>query len=449
MGVKITNILLDKNKYLYWIDKNINITLFIKSDKNEFLSKNIVVFWKKIDWKVNELLETKYNIFSEILLIDDIKLEKWIKHKIEILIPIKLFNFYWKNLIIKNFIKIQLWKWFWFYKINKEINPNIILENNNVDNLIIDKYNNNIIEEDTKNNFESVDQNNLFIKKRKKKQLNENFINPKRFFSWFFLWKSLREEWVNDADYIHKDIFKKINNNSLIIKFIWFLINSKIYNFIYKYMMLLPVFYIIFIIIIALLHNVIPKHITNLFIVDNWWDRFFIILWITLLFIILSMMISFLYSYLLSRSTYKFKFQTKVDIEQNFSSKLKWWNILITDILKYFKLTDNIYNMDYNVELWLSLYVFRSFSSPWSELGRIKFNDRILYINLFSKEDKWLFNLNDIKLNKNNYEELESLLPNTFWMDLANIYYELNFTFTSNYLPDINIFKEINLIFNK
>lgn len=119
MGVKISNIKLDKEKYVYWIDSNMILSFIIESDKNETIDKVVISYWYDFYWNLQEQIA-----FSSIIEEKD----KYANEKISFVIPIVFFNFNLNNLQVQNYIKINIKNWIIFNKDKETLFPNIIID---------------------------------------------------------------------------------------------------------------------------------------------------------------------------------------------------------------------------------------------------------------------------------------------------------------------------------
>jgi len=239
MGLKIKNVKLDKEKYIYWIDKNINLSFELYSDKNETIKNIYIYYW------YNFLLNT---VFKDKFIEKNISISSWDSKEFSFVIPVKFFNFNDWQIKVENYINISVYSGLFGSKIKEKILPNIIFDEKAYDfsNLFLTE---NILDSSSleyEDNNEYKDGNTKEYNISSKLDNNtEDFILIKRQFKGVLIWflTYIREynkyfdnylcKDLND-DYIHKDIYNKLKEN-IIVNIFDKLINSKIYCFIYKY----------------------------------------------------------------------------------------------------------------------------------------------------------------------------------------------------------------------
>jgi len=528
----IENIKLNKEKYYYWLDDNINLLFEIKSTKENNINNIICNYWCNFYWD-----KYKTQQFEEkIILEENNNYYTWEVKKYNINIPLKLPNFNKDDFKSENYIKISINKKFSIFDIKKIIFPKIILDNNilwlenfnnknhskdyyerKIEDLIIkdnEKEYINIqsditkikksitkiysnkkkkikewkeLEYNEKNNkllillneknklFKLVNENdrtkldNLYknlskqYNKEESKLILENIyklykvknINSynnliKLYLNKYFnnikeinYTKNIKNKQKNkliESDYIyikwfkrlirnkpidliHKDIYSEFKKN-----FIFYiydkLINSKVYNFFYRYAIL----FIIFSYVQTLIIRTNNEYYLYLILI------LFLIFTSSLLFWLLLMKII---KIIINKNIYNYKLHKEKDISNNIIDKFKNWNLLLSDIFKNFDI--KVWNeIDYNLKLTLSLYfqwVNIDYSRKWWSVNY--YNQKIYEILLFSNNWKWRFNYSKIEALKNNYNKLIKILPNSNNKNYAKIYYKIKFSFKSSYLPDI------------
>ena len=415
MGVKITNITLDKEDYLYWIDKNINLSFKLEADNpNQEVEEVYIDYWFNIicDWK------KKVKANNRIVIDKDVTLN--IEKQYNISIPIIIPNNKWNYTKIKNYIYIKLD----IPYLKEKINIKISFSPEEYKKLGIEK----VI------NYKNYKFNDLFINNDEKNFNNnfslksENKILLKTRFEWL-LFDSQEE------DYINLDILNKLKENSLKIRFIYFLLNSKIYRTIYKYIILIPIFFFVFILILPLLKNfsIIYSFPLN----DIIWNWLVISFLLCILILLFSKIIEKVYQSLLYKNVYNIKFNSFNDISNNINNKLKSWTLGVYDIFKKFDIERMNIPIDYKFSVRLDTYL-ESFEWTWRNVKQVV--DKLYWIELFNDQWNKLFDINNIKLVNNDYFKINNiLLPvlNEWWIEwTTKIYYKLAIDFKSSYLPN-------------
>lgn len=563
MGLKIKNIKLDKEKYIYWIDSNMILSFELESDKDGNIEEIVIFYWYNFYWK-----QQKHKASNDKINEKNTSIQKWINEK-SFSIPINFFNLNINNLKIKNYINIEIKNWFLNKNINEKLLPNIIIDENTywlkniifpnnisfwksseekIESLILKSNNieyekiiNEINEKEKRlreisrsffslepikwkeqwysflsdeiNNLNEKKVNFYIIKDNKKeifKELNEkkietiknwrekpieklldevnliqkkiyecysseneieynksinnfynnilidenkwdtsinispnieknksDFIIIKKHFKWFFTsWiDNILEENSLLADFIHKDIYNKLKENT-IIKIFDKLVRSEIYNSIYKYILIIP----------ALL---ITTWLLNSFILRIMFKNTFITAFFILFppfFIIISKLFEKFFEYKLKKSIYNFKLVDKKTIENNLKNKLINWKLEILDLIKKFDFKVQRNNMTYNFAISINLNIWTYHTTSWMESRQTLYHDYILYnLTLFDYTWKWYFDLNKIKLLNNNYNNLKQLLLKSNKKDWTKVYYTLDYNFKSSYLQDISWTINLNL----
>lgn len=199
MALKLLNINLDKDEYIYWEDKEINVKFDVISDEKSFKLNSIIIKYGVIiylSWK-KFLNETESK-----LLVENVNIS-WISQNFQFTIPIKYPNIWDKQLVeffdeekkedeyegevednfesyifnsdinLKNYIEIVVDKWFSLFDCKKEIYPKVYSEfdiNTNHLTLKDDLFNS----EDYKNNIDYI---NIWFDVKKKEYISKDFYN--------------------------------------------------------------------------------------------------------------------------------------------------------------------------------------------------------------------------------------------------------------------------------
>ena len=266
-----------------------------------------------------------------------------------------------------------------------------------------------------------------------------DFIIVKKKFKWILTWgltKILEESSVL-GDFIHKDIYNELKKN-IIINIFDKLVNSKIYNFIYKYIFIFTISVIVLVFIDDLLKNYIS--------LDILWYYYSFAIFFPIFFILFSKWYEQLFNYLLKKSIYTFKLNSNKEIKNNIEYKLINWILKIEDIIKKLEIKTNIINLGYNLKVSLELNVW-TYHQEWKHTNY--YNNNVYSIDFFNHTWKWYFDLNKVKLLNNDYRALTNILPNSNKNAGTKIYYTLHYKFDSLYLPDIEWNEILYLKFNK
>jgi len=389
--LKVTDINLDE--HIYWKEKEYNLL----SDEINKLNKEKEKFFIIKDNEKNNLKE----------LIE--KKEKNIK---------KIENYFWDDLEEINKLINEL------NIIQKEIYKCYSSENETEYYEIIDNYYTNNNNDKNKWNSE-INHLSKRIEIWKNIEKNEwDFIIINKKFKWMFFWtlNSFLEKDYLSADYIHKDIYEKLKKNILVNVFDK-LVKSKIYNFIYKFIFIVP-----FLLFVNLLFDdLILKSFSENF-------KILIIL-IPILFIIFSKILEKIFQKKLNKLIYDFKLVNKKDIENNLENKLLSWNLKIFDFIDKLNIKVWNNNMDYNFYVKLGLNVW-TYSQNWK--STIYHYHNVYSLDLFNYTWKWNFDLSKINLLTNNYNKLNLILPNSNKNKWTKIYYTIDYKFDSFYLPNLS-----------
>ena len=424
MGIKITNITLDKEKYLYWIDKNINLSFKLETDHSDQEVEEVYInYWFNIicDWKKKVKANNRISIAKDIIL----NIEKQYNISIPIIIP----NSKWNYSKIKNFIYIKLD----IPYLKKKVDVKVSFSPEEYNKLGIKKvisyknykFNDLFVDDDEKN-INST----LSLK-------SENKILLKTKFEWLLFD-------FQDEDYINIEILNKLKKNSFKIRFIYFLLNSKIYRTVYKYIILIPIFFFIFILILPLIKNfsIIYSFPLN----DIIWNWLVISFLLCILIILFSKIIEKVYQSSLYKNVYNIKFNSFNDISNNINNKLKSWRLNIYDIFQTFDIERINIPFDYKFSLRLDSYL-ESFEWTWRDVKKV--TDKLYWIELFNEQWNKVFDVNNIKLVNNDYSKINDiLLPvlNEWWIEwVTKIYYKLSIDFKSSYLPNYKNTLSVNI----
>lgn len=467
MNLEIKNLKLNKEKYIYWLDDSIELSFELESDENEIIKEIVIFYWYNFYWE-----EQRHKAFNNSIVKKNKVISQWVKEKFSFTIPIKIFNLsisdWFNNMKITNYINIKIKNKFFINIINKKLYPNIIIKqnaywlnnftvqetiwldnngaelinnvNNNEEILLIDN-----IEYLKENTLENEKDSNLeYLSKRveiseKIKQNEWDFVIIKKQFKWIFSWwiTKIMEEDSLFADYIHKNIYKKLKEN-IIINIFHYLVNSKIYNFIHKYIFILPIIFIAN----EMFNNIIFKIISSN--LDNNLIFIYVFLVFPIWFLLFSKLFEKLFEKVLNSKIYNFKLLDTKIIESNLNNKLTNWILNISDIIENFNIKVWNNNIDYNFRISLRLNVW-TFNGAWKSKTYHAHN--VYLLQLFNNTWKWYFDLNKVSLLANNYSNLKLLLPNSVKSPWTKIYYTLDYSFSSSHLPDIEWSKKFYLKF--
>jgi len=423
MGLKIKNVKLDKEKYVYWIDKNINLSFELYSDKDQTIKNIYIYYW--YDFLLNTVFKDKF-------IEKNISISSWDSKEFSFVIPIKFFNFNDWQIKVENYINISVYSDLFGSKIRKSLSPNITFDEKLYDfsNLfltenILDTYSLEYKDDNTKEYNISSKLNNT-----------EDFILIKRKFKgvliWFLTYFNYFSEYLNE-DYIHKDIYNKLKEN-IIVNLFDKLINSKIYCFIYKYI------YILFFMGISWIDITI----------NDYSFIFYLLIFISLLFIWFSRLLEKLFHYELKKSFYDIKQLSSDNIKNNIEQKLISWSLKITDIFDNFSLKLNDSNIDYNFTIFLSLNIWTYTYTIWTNNSKkVYLNSKVYSIELFNYAWKGYFDLSKIHLLENNYNKLSGILPKSNTNPKTKVYYTLAYKCKSKHIPDMDGEMDLYLNFNK
>ena len=436
MGVKITDIISDKKIYLYWIDKNINLSFKLKSDnKKDLKIKEVYIYyWFNVicSWDKHTIKSEKKSLDKNIIL------EKNWEKKYNVSIPITIPNNKWYSTEIENFLYIKISN----PNQKEKIKPKILFsvkkyEKSKIYNLENYSWLNNYILSD---NFENESENDI------EKQINEHSnidddysqsewydkISLKTSFEWLFSWYFSITDLLPE-DYVDDDILNNIKNKSKLFRVANFLLNSEKYWLIYKYIIIAPIIFIV-------PFFLFPQN----YII--WFSFLISFLWFISIFYF-SKIIERNYRKILYRNLFDIKLLSSELISNNINNKLKIWNLNINDIFEKFEININ-HSIDYMFSIRLDSYV-QSYSWSWKHV--IHETDKTYWIELFHNQWNQIFNINNIKLVKNNYHKLYDILLPTFNKWILNwfnkIYYKIAINFESSYLPKYE--KELKINFNK
>ncbi len=253
-------------------------------------------------------------------------------------------------------------------------------------------------------------------------------------------WEYVNIKWFKrlilsrNKDLIHKDIYSELKNN---FEFYMYdkLVNSKIYNFFYKYAIL----FIIFAYIQTFIFSIGNKYYGYL-------------IWILFLIFTISL---FLWLFLSKRAKvviqkkiYSYILLSEEDISRNINSKFKSWKLVLSDIFDRFNI--KIWsNIDYDFKLTLSLY-FQWVNVDYTrKVPTTYYTEKVYEVLLFSEKWKWYFDFNKIEALQNNYNKLLDIMPSSTKKSKAKIFYKIKFKLKSSHLPDIKEDYNNLMIFNK
>ena len=252
----------------------------------------------------------------------------------------------------------------------------------------------------------------------------------KRKFKWINNRKDIQKQEDNPLliDYVHNEIFQKLQKNIIINMFTKF-INSQLYIFIYKYAFALP------------------------FIGWFWWEDIFynenhiyivIFFIIPIIFIFFSKWLERLFKTTMDNAIYDCKLVNSEKLKNNLEQKLITWTLHFSDIFEKFQLKVYSSMMDYNLSITLKLYTWIYYS-----IGNKTFYDKVcIYsLQLFNTTWKGNFDSNKITLLKNNYQKLNDILINSCKDKKTEVFYSIVYNFDSSYLPDLNWEKKLYLNF--
>jgi len=444
MGLELKNVKLDKEVYIYWIDENINLSFELYSEKNETIKEINIYYWYNFFWNYN-----KYNAFQDKIIEENKIISEWMPEKLYFTIPIQFFNFddiVWK-IQIENYINITIKNNLFSLKIKERILPNIIFDKKGYDlsnfSLFENILNNNI-PEDENNNFKedsilsNLEEDNSYTflgdkyNKFKEDKNTEDCILIKRHFKGAFSWftTSFIEKNKNLGDYVHKDIYNKLKENTIVNIFDK-LINSEIYCFIYRY------------IYILLFIGIFFYTLTNYNIILT------LLIFIPILVIWFSKLLEKLFNSKLDNSMYDIKQISPDNIKNNIEQNLINWSLKITDIFDKFTLKLNDTSIDYNFKVLLFLNVWTYYTTGWKNSSTIYLNSEVYSIKLFNYIWKGDFDLSKVHLLENNYNKLIGILPKSNTNPKTKVYYTLAYKCKSNHIPDIDREMELYLNFNK
>lgn len=382
MALKILNINLDKDEYIYWEDKEINVKFDIISDEKSFKLNSIIIkYWVIIYLSWNKFL----NEIKSKLLVENDNIS-WISQSYEFTIPIKYPNIWDKQLLenfdeekdeneynfdwyiynddikLKNYIEIIVDKWFSIFDCRREIYPKVYYD------------------------F-FIDTNNLIWKEKlfdsEIYQNNTDYIN---------IWFDIKKK-----EYITKDFYAFLKNNYKSFRYIDFIrINLK--YIIYIYLLLISIS-IIFIILWE--KWIIFNNITNTF-----WLIFF---WINI--IVFFIFVYIKYSIItIKKNIINIKFKDKKNIEQAILQKD---NISTKDLYEEIWINyDWKYNCKINIYMNCILRIINK-ERIWKKAKLVEYNKTINLYELWNYEWK---NLNLKKINNFQFDKKNNIIPiKDFW----------------------------------
>lgn len=436
MWIKITDIILDKKSYLYWIDKNINISFKLKSDNNEHqkVKEIYIYYWFNVFWK-----EDKHFIYSNKIVLDN---QTTVNNEINYStsIPIVIPNIKASSTKIENFIYIQINN----LNIKEELKTKIYFsvkkyEKNWIKNIINYGWISNYI---MSKQFENESESDIEKKMNELSNIDDNYnklsnynkIALKTKFKWFSFLFFNSDNFLKQEDYIDKEILNNILQKSLFAKISHYLLNSPIYWIIYKYFFIPPVVFFLLIFIFPL-NNII-------------WMWLWISFILSLFIFIFSKLIEKIYKKFILKNMYDIKLHSSKTISNNINNKLKTWKLDISDIFSKFEIINTNNPIDYILSIRLDTYL-QSYEWTWKYVTQLK--DNLHWIELFNSSWKKIFNINDIKILENDYSKIFEILVPIFqcwWVNwVSKIYYKLVINFESSYLP--NYKKELNINIDK
>jgi len=439
MGLKIKNVKLDKEKYVYWIDKNINLSFELYSDKNETIKEIDICYWYDFFWN-----NQKHNAFQDKIVEENKIISEWIPEKFSFTIPIRFFNF-WAIKII-NYINIIIKNSLFSLKIKEELLPNIIFDEKSYNFTNFSLFDNKrkiLFSEEDKNCTSWDYMSNKLKIANKIKENSEDFILIKRQFKGLFYWSesSIAESDKNSGDYIHKNIYNKLKED-IIVNIFDKLVNSKIYHFIYKYMYILFIFDIIN---VYTNNNIFNFSVDYLGYYYSILMSFFNIL-LPISFILFSKLLEMIFNSRIDNSFYDIEENKTEDIGNNIEHNLLNWNLKLTDIFNKFNLKIKDSSIEYTFSLFLILNV-GTYYRNWNSYPSVYWS--VYNIELFNYVWKGYFDLSKINLLENNYNKLSGILPESNTKPEAKVYYTLAYKCKSKHIPDMDGEMDLYLNFNK
>ena len=431
MSIKIIKLNLNKNNFFFWVDKEIKLTFEITSEENKVINELSIFYWCNFFCK-----KQKHVVYENKIQNKDIHINSMKVNCFSYIIPIKYFNYInnndLSNIKIENYISIQIKKWIIWSTVFKKILPEIFLNTDWIN------YLNTYSENDNENDIimpENSYRNKTDILKNIKNK-DSDFLIFKKHFRWILKWELhyISESSIFTIDLIHKDIFNKIKGY-LVINLFTQLVNSNIYNLIYKYIFILPIIWFLILVLYKYLLIYLSIKLDFLFTVI-----FFIF---PISFIVFSKILEFIFNEKIKNILYNYKIKNTDKIKFNLENKLISGKLNIYDIFENFTLNIN-HNFDYNFNISLELII-------WSYYYRSehKYHERskVYSLDLFNYIGKWYINLNDVKLLDNNYNNIKNILLDSNLNEGTEVFYKIKFKFTSLYLPNLYDERKIYLKF--
>lgn len=443
---KINNLKLDKEKYYYWIDKQIIVDFEILFWQDDISENNIKVsYGYNLFWQTWLNSKHKYVGFQD----NKVKINKvlW-TNRYSFQVPVMIFNLNREELNeyigIQNFIHIEVEKWEVF-----KIHPEIVLDEGRLHiekqlrNFHLrykknpDKTQHILSHEEVSNAINAV---NFFSDKNKNLDNNIKLQTEFRWlFSTFFI--NIRNNNLL-SDYISHNFYNHLNSKIDINIFLK-LIESQIFNFIYKYSIFPPM--------IIWLDLIFGRPIYNYI-----WNIIPYYLFVSLgVFFLIFFMLTKLYERYAKKRIQSFAYNIELlkpcRISENLKHRLFSKKLQIGDIFDSFSVNDRFLWWKYLFSINLNCYIKSYYHDRSSKIENIM---HLFSLDLFYESNKSDFNINSIKLLDNNYSMLEDFLPKDqkvqwYWKsNWVEIYYTLDYQLDSIWLPNTSATIPINFNFD-
>ncbi len=439
--MNIININLCKEKYYYWIDKNIVVS-FEMSSQDDTKEEDV-----KISYGYYLYGQSTFNSKHKYLWFKDSSVsvsKDLVNQHYTFEIPIVIFNLKREDtkekLWIQNFIHVKIKR----HKITEKIYPEIVLDEYSIHlkkqikhfhlryKDIPSRFEYNLSKEEMSKAINAVSffseksknsDNNIKLQTEFKGLLSTSFIKIKE--------NNLLSDYISPPFYD--------NLNSKISLYIFFkLIKSKIFNFVYKYSIFPPLIIwgdlLLQNRVYNLLWGLVPY---NIFVVSG-----------------CSFLAIFVFSKLyemyaknkIHKLAYDIRLLKHEKIGENVSNKLIDWTLKINDIFSDFKINNKFLWWKYLFSVSWNCYIKSYYHDRTSKIEVIT---HIFSLDLFSDSNITSFDINWITLLDNNYSNLKDILPKIqkvewYWKSSGvEIYYWLTYELDSIWLP--NILKSIDI----
>jgi len=396
----IENISLDKKEYIYWEDKNIELSFSVKFNKEKAIKNIRIEYWVIFQSYAGDGFDHTHFV----KLWEKVLREKFTSYNFETIsfkeyIPILYGNITTNLVWLIPYIKIIVDVDWSLFDINEIIKPKIVYSISDCH-----KYHSKIFD----SSFENASD----------EYVNLNIYN---FWPIFSVLKPIFK-W----DLVKKSIINKLIKKNTLLRYYHFFLLSNLTK---------QAYYLAIILLISLvILNILPIKIDWLKEISNY--MFIFLLGV----IFIVFLLKLVFPYYLKKKILTVELNTNL---LNFRDKLEKWILTLWDIFKKFKINVSE-NVSYQLDVYLICYVQTYHKrSTWSGKNRrvetIRDVSQFCGIKVFDIKNTGTVDLFSKPIERN-YKQILEKMPSSFidWFNSNKIYYKLEIDFVSKDLPDFH-----------